>query len=95
MFGDESEGTKIYASGNSIVIEYIVTDEDLEILNEIIENELSQEELVLIFTEIINEGESDYRQALEDAKSEAPSTESVIVKVVHEKGGVYVSKTFK
>lgn len=95
MFGDESDGTEIYASGNSIVIKYIVTDEDLEILNEFIQKELSREELVLIFTEVINDDESNYRQVLEDAKSEAPSTESVIVKFVDEKGGVYVSKTFK
>ena len=95
MFGDESDGTEIYASGNSIVIKYIVTDEDLEILNEFIQKELSREELVLIFTEVINDDESNYRQVLEDAKSEAPSTESVIVKFVAEKGGVYVSKPFK
>lgn len=93
--GDEEENIKVYASGNSVVIETVITDEELKEMNEDAGYELSRDEISEELDAALSMTEDVYKELLKEAKKEVPEIESFTIRFVDEKGGVFVSRTFK
>lgn len=93
--GDEEENVKVYASGNSVVIETVITDEELKDMNKEAGYELSKDEIGEELDAVLSIFEDAYKELLKEAKKELPQIESFTIRFVDEKGGVFLSKVFK